>query len=270
LESELRRNPDPDLREDRAIALIRLGRVEEGRMSLEELLRDHPARPRTLHNLAVLNLRQGRLDQARENLTELNRLDPQFAHGVTAGLLVLAEFRRLQSLRPDWSQRNLLTPELTRLWEERSAHPTGRVDRREGRRLVEGLQPSFQAVVEMLRRFPEFGDGWVALGLMHELQGDFLLAVRAYRLALQRGTGLRSALERHIVALTPAAENQNPARTMARQALLSLLIFGTAGFVVWLWRTTRAIKADLREARLDSAGKPPQGPYGPLGKKPLD
>jgi tetratricopeptide (TPR) repeat protein len=260
----------PDDRDELAVALLRLGQLEDAVALMREVLTAEPGRARTLHNLAVALLRAGKHAEALLVLDDLDRAAPGYAHGLSAGLRAMAEFRRAQALRPDWSQRNLLTPELTAMWNERLEAGEKLPDRRAGRRRVDAHVPGIQSLVEVLRRFPEFGDGWAALGVLHEVQGDMYTALKCYRMAVMRGTGLRAVLESHMRLIEPVAQSQDPARLIGPRALWTL-----GGLLVMVllfsgWKFLRAVREDVRTWRQDPDRVRKKGSYGPLGDKPLD
>jgi hypothetical protein len=261
----------PDDRDNYAVGLIRLGAMAEATTELTAILRDHPGRTRTLHNLAVMQIRQGKFSEALVTLTDLDKAAPGYADGLVAGLRVLVEFRRAQALRADWSQRNLLTPELTQMWEQRMAEGDTPPDASAGRSAIARHQPPMDSLVGMLRRFPEFGDGWASLGLMHEVQGDLFTAWKCYRIAIAKGTGLRSPLERHVRLIEPKARSQDPANLIGPKAIYTLIGVAILAVIIFLLRFGRAAAEDIRTVRNDpDRAAKKQGSYGPLGEKPLD
>jgi tetratricopeptide (TPR) repeat protein len=261
---------NPDHRDDLAIALLRIGRLDEAERLMRKNLDVTPNRTRTLHNLAMLLIRAGKLDEAQSVLMDLGRAEPGYAQGLVDGMQSLVTFRRAQNLQPDWSQRNLLTPELTAQWQARLAAADQLPDAAAGRQFVEKHIPSLNGLLETLRRFPDFGDGWMSLGVMQEIQGDLYLARKCYRLAVLRGTGQRSVLESHLKAIEDTANRQDPARMIGPRVLWTFGIGVVVLLLFLTWKFVKAAQEDIRQWRANQDLAPKKGSHGPLGTKRLE
>jgi tetratricopeptide (TPR) repeat protein len=77
-ERTLARDPnDARAKLDRAMALLALGRVDEGRTLLEEIAREHPRDARIAGASGFVALREGRFDDADRHLSRALEIDPE-------------------------------------------------------------------------------------------------------------------------------------------------------------------------------------------------
>jgi Tfp pilus assembly protein PilF len=247
LEEEIgARGESPDRLDERAMLLYRLGRAAEAEAIWVRLLASKPDRFTTLCNYGTFCEMTGRFDDATTMITRAAALRPNFRGGAEA--LHAERVRHLAAMRtsPATDGARFWMPDILPIWLQRGTPPKSFERAAFARKPLHGL-------VELLRQFPNFGDGWLVLGMLLEHDGNHRYALMAYRKALKYASSQRAVLDDHI-ALVQAYEDRRGVFTRTGPAFLIMVCALVGGFVMYkVFLIGRDVVADIRRARREAA-----------------
>jgi tetratricopeptide (TPR) repeat protein len=260
IEPELKqRGNDADFVDDYAYVIYRTGNRDKALRLWSELLKKDPRRYTTLCSLATLYHNQSRFDDATTCLQTAIKQRPGFRSGAEELHLRMVEFQKRQLSTPAYATEHLFVDELTSVWNARARPPES------FKSVKEFPDVSADGLAELLRAFPKFGDGWLALGIVLEHEGNHYLANRAYERALKYGSTRRQEIKNYLVDYSPFALDQDAGRIVARRLKWGIIL-GVIGTVLFFGlRFARAVILDISEARRakEEANRPKKND-GPL------
>ncbi|MGI8907235.1 MAG: hypothetical protein ACR2IE_12180 [Candidatus Sumerlaeaceae bacterium] len=234
---------DPDYLDDYGFILHKNGKDAEAIRLWSDLIQNEPNRFTTLCNMATLFHNQGRYDDATTCLAAAIKSRPQFRNNAEQYHLQMVDFQKRQLSTSAYAAEHVFLDELTPVWKQRRTAPE----------TLEDVKPfpevKVDGVAELLRQYPKFGDGWLALGILLEHDGEHSLANRAYDRAIRFGSSHRQEIKEYLRTYTPFAAERDPGRAVGRR-LKWVIILGVSGTVILLGlMLSRSMILDISAAR---------------------
>ncbi len=231
---------DADFLDLYAMALLRTGDYAAAEKIWNGLLEADPKRFVTLCNAGTALHQRQELEKAGELIGQAARLRPDFRGGAERWHARMIDFLQNQRRDNTYNKTHLFLDELTPVWTGRKGvEPLGDFP----------LEISSDGIAELIRQFPNFGDGWVVLGMALEKEGDLYPAALAYERALKFGTGQRERLEPFLAVFGEKARAADPAR-LARGSVIWAAASLLAVLLIFIaYRFGGAIWSDVKEAR---------------------
>lgn len=234
---------DAAFQDDLGFLFYKNGRHDEALNLWKALLLKEPNRFTTLCNLATAYQGLGKYDTATTCLQEAVKVRAGFRSNVEVYHLDMIQFQKKQSTQPTYAVDHLFISELTPVWSARRAAPES----------FESVKPfpdiRADGVAELLRQFPRFGDGWLALGILLEHEGDHYWANRAYERALKFGSTRRLEVKNYLATYTPFAMEHDSSRIVARRLKWLAIAMAGGGVLFFGLRFTRMVVLDISAAR---------------------
>lgn len=242
------RGESPDRLDERAILLYRLGRAAEAEAIWTRLLAAEPDRFVTLCNYGTYCEMTGRFDDATTMIARAAALRPKFRGGAEA--LHAERLRHLVATRdnPATAGTTFWMQDMLPVWQQRAVPPNSLAT-------VKFPRYPFEGIIELLRQFPNFGDGWLVLGMMLENDGQYRYALTAYRKALKYASSQRAVLDDYI-SLVQAYDDSRGVFTRTGPAFLVMictLIGAVLAYKVFI--VGRDVILDIRRARREAAAE---------------
>lgn len=248
LEAEFpQKKTDMRFLDDMAVLLVRTGNNEAALALLQKMLEREPSRYETLCNLATVYHLTGKYITARDMLTSAAAQKPELRSGAEQMHVEMLEFLIRQRLDPKYGTEHLFIDQLTPFWKERGEPPGFK-------KAKFPIQPT-RGVAELLRQFPDFGDGWLVLGMLLDNDRDYHIAKLAYNRAQKKGTGQGAGLQAYLRGFTQFEEKTDRIQK-AGWGMLKLLILLGGGYILYrMGKFLSAITADRAEARRKAAAE---------------
>ena len=108
-------------------------------------------------------------------------------------------------------------------------------------------------IVELLRQFPNFGDGWLVAGMLLEGRADYRRALSCYRRAERLGSSQRAALRAYIPLVS---EYEKQSSSLAGTGTKALMTLGAAAAAFVLYKLAMAVRRGMKPG---DPGKPRGG-----------
>lgn len=233
---------DPEFLDQFALYLARAGHDQEAHKIWDELLRREPQRFTTLCNYATTLQLLGRYEQCEPLLTQAAKLKPDLRSGAEGWHLAYLKFLQNQRKDPTYGAKHLFIDELTPIWNTRGDPPKSFRNSKFPKITSDGI-------AELLRQFPNFGDGWLVLAMTLENEHEYNLARLAYQDARKHGASQGDALSEHLLKMDAYVETQSHVRVAGR-AMIQLVILVIAYLVLSrMWKFTKAVRQDRIDAR---------------------
>lgn len=232
------------LRDEYALLLHRTGKRSEAEALWRSILQAEPNRFETLCNLGSALEMVGRSDEATSLIAQAAALKPGFRDG--AEELHAAKSASTAKLRRGTpAGEAFFLPHYAAAWAARAAPP-------QSFPAAElGAPGSVDGLVELLRQYPTFGDGWHALAIALEHSGDTRSALTAYRRATRHGATFRRDIDVH-VKLLGTHEDSKKIFERAGSGMLAFVASLIALFLLYRYGpVVRDVVDDLRKAYKD-------------------
>ena len=220
------RQGSPEFLEDYAYALFRVGRAQDAERIWRRLLKAEPDRYSTLCSLATAAQLLGRYDEATTILKRAISLRPGFRQRAEEYHLKMLEYLLASRHEPGWVQSHLFLEELTPLWLT-GRMPPGNLA------TLDFPDVNLNGLAEVLRQFPSFGDGWLALGMVLEHDKEYSKAKIAYQKALKAGTAQSPLLKKYLDEFIVFEKSRSPARLAAREVIKLLVLLLCLALLYW-------------------------------------
>jgi tetratricopeptide (TPR) repeat protein len=248
VEQELpQRANDADFLDDYGVLLYKSGREADAFRVWGELLNKEPNRFSTLCNMATVYHNTSRFDSATTCLQAAVKGKPGFRNNAEQYHLQMVEYLQMQRKAPTSAAKRLFLDELTPAWTARRSAPE----------TLQGYMPfpkvEADGLAELLRQFPKFGDGWLALGVVLEQSGDHYMANRAYERAMKFGTAHREELKTYMRTYTPYASERDPGRAVGRRLKWTIIICVVGLTLFFGLMLARKIVLDITSAKKEAA-----------------
>jgi tetratricopeptide (TPR) repeat protein len=234
---------DLNFLDDYAYLLQRTGQLLPAESVYQHMLELQPNRFETLCSIATVQQQLGHFDKAHDTLTKVAGMKPDFRGDAEQWHLRMVDFLLKQRQDPSYVRTHLFIDELTPIWLKHYKDKTpafGNVEL--------PIRPK-QGVIELLRQFPNFGDGWLVLGILLENSGDLENAKLAYRRADRFGTSMSRELQDYLPRYETYSKGTGRILT-AGWGLLKLLIIIIGGFILLrVFRFVQSVWSDRKEAK---------------------
>jgi len=234
---------DPKIANDYALFCARTGRDKEALQIWQQLLQANPQDFEALCNCATTLQILGRYEEAKPLLERAAKLKPDLRAGAERWHLHQLKFQQNVRRDPTYGRSHLFIDELTQIWRSRT-HPPDSFKKAD----FHGV--TADGIAELLRQFPQFGEGWLVLGMAEEREGDVHLAKLAYEHAKKTGTGQMEELMNYLPLVDRYLDSQSLVKVAGR-AFLKLVLLLIGLFVgTKLWNFIQSIRRDRAEAKV--------------------
>lgn len=238
---------------DLAWALHMAGERQQAVALYEELLKPDPDNYEVLCSYATILQHYRVYDRAAALLKQAIALKPGFRNRAEEFHLDMIEYKAKSRQDPNFARENIFVPELTSIWNNRK----GVDENLSTVQFPDGFNSTGMA--ELLRQYPDYGEAWLALGMLLEHEEDFSLAAKAYDRALDNGTAHRDEVKKYMATFREFGREHDAGRVVARGikrlliggAILVVLLYlyRVAARVIWDVSSHRAMKQDEKRRR---------------------
>lgn len=237
------RKNDPTIANEYALFCARTGRDKEALQIWQQLLQAQPLNFEALCNSATTLQILGRYEEAKPLLERAAKLKPDLRGGAEKWHLQQLDFQQNVRRDPTYGHSHLFIDELTQVWRARTQPP-------DSFKKADFRGVTADGIAELLRQFPQFGEGWLVLGMAEEHEGDVHLAKLAYEHAKRTGTGQMEELKNYLPLVDRYLDSQSLAKVVGR-AFLRLVIL-VVGLLIGtkIWNFTQSIRRDRAEAKV--------------------
>jgi tetratricopeptide (TPR) repeat protein len=228
-----------------AWAVLMAGDTDKALGTYQDLLKTNPNNYEVLCSYATALHALKRYAPARETLKKAIALKPGFRNRAEEFHLEMINYEEKSQQNYQYAREHLFLDALTPLWKNRKGveENLSTVDFPEGY--------TSEGMAELLRQFPQFGDGWLVLGMLLEHEENFSMAAKAYDRALENGTAHAGDLKRYMATFREFGRSMDPARVGGRR-LVQVGIAVIAFLVLaWLLKFVSGIVADITNARAE-------------------
>lgn len=233
-----------------AWSLLMSGEQNQAFAIYQQLLKDQPDNYEIFCSYATALHAARNYSAARDTLQKAIQLKPGFRNHAEELHLSMLEHEIKSRINPAHARNNLFIPELTPLWDNRKPPE-------ENFSTVDfPARLSSKSIAELLRQYPRYGEGWLALGMLLEHEKDFSMAVKAYDRALQYGTAHKQEIERYLATFREFGRAHDPGRLVARGVArlgiglaviaVALFLYRILARVIWDISSHRAMKEDQK------------------------
>ncbi|MDD4280365.1 MAG: hypothetical protein PHX74_11610 [Candidatus Sumerlaeales bacterium] len=229
----------PEWKNEYAVATYENGNRDEAKVIWQELLRDNPENIAALGNLATAAEREGKTDFAIHFVEQIVKLRPHLRADAEKYRLMRLKFmtRAHAAAAPkdgDSPTVSYWYPELAAAWQKRPT-PAGQM-----KTLTDFPDVKIGGLCEMLKYNPKFADGWLALGMALEHDGNLSQASVAYEKALALRTTFRADLMPYNAELKKVIKDSMRGFGFFRGLGILLLTVGVFLGLSMLWKFRRA------------------------------
>lgn len=228
---------------DYAWSLLMSGKSRESYAVYQQLLKDHPDHYEILCSYATALHLDRKYAEAASLLEKAISLKPGFRNRAEEFHLNMIHHEMRQQTDAQYGRENIFIPELTPLWNNRKPPE-------ENFSTVEfpaGI--TSKGIAELLRQFPRYGDGWLALGMLLEHEKDFSMAVKAYDRAVEHGTPHKQALDRYMASFREFGRAHDPGRLVGRGIARTAIFVGVILALYFIYKIVARVVLDVTSHR---------------------
>ncbi len=228
---------------DYAWSLFMSGKRQESYAIYQQLMKDDPNHYEVLCSFATVLHLDRRYAEATSTLEKAIGLKPGFRNRAEElHLNMIRHEMRLQT-NTQYGRDNMFIPELTSLWNNRKPPEENfsTVD------FPPGI--TSKGIAELLRQFPRYGDGWLALGMLLEHEKDFSMAVKAYDRALEHGTPHKQSLDGYMARFREFGRAHDPGRLVGRGIARTAIVIGVILALLFIYRIVARVVLDVTSHR---------------------
>lgn len=231
---------------------------------LEAMLKAQPDQYEALCTYGTILHAMNQYDKAGEMLRRAVAIKPGWRGGAEELHLAMMDYQVKSRRSLEYAQANVFVDSLTPIWKNRGGveENFSKVDFPE--------ELSSQGMVELVREYPWWGDGWMGLGMLLEHEKDFSMAAKAYDKAIASGTAHVPELKRYMTTFRDFGRSMDPARVGGKRILqLGMIVIGLAvawwivrflGGLLVTFSAARAVKENERRKKALRKFKDPDAP----------
>lgn len=230
---------------DHAWALHMANEQEKALSIYQEILQAQPDNYEALCSYATVLHANRRYTAAKEILQKAIALKPGFRDRAEEFHLEMIDYQEKSQRGMQYARDHIFLDALTPIWKNRKGVE-------ENLSTVEFPEDyTSKGMAELMRQYPQFGDGWLVLGMLLEHEKDFSMAAKAYDRALDNGTAHAADLRKYMTTFREFGKSMDPARVGGRRlvqlgiTIIALLVFA------WVLKFVSGIVSDITSARAE-------------------